>query len=80
MDEVHDRGGTADGLGSFSRGARGNGAALAAIDEPAKTVSPAFREEHPEIPLRKMAFLRERQVHHTFCLDREAGGATGLPG
>ena len=42
------------------------------ICEAAKNVSPAFREEHPEIPWRGMAGLRDRLVHHYFGVDYEA--------
>lgn len=49
---------------------------LTVIGEAAKNVSPGFREEHPEIPWRGVAGLRDRLVHYYFGVDYEAVWAT----
>ena len=46
------------------------------IGEAAKNVSPEFRADHPEIPWKGMAGLRDRLVHHYFDVDYEAVWAT----
>ena len=39
---------------------------LEIIGEAAKNISPTLREEHPEIPWRSMAGLRDRLIHDYF--------------
>jgi uncharacterized protein with HEPN domain len=45
---------------------------LTIIGEAAKMVSPELRAEHPEIPWRKAAGMRDKIVHHYFGVDYEA--------
>lgn len=43
--------------------------ALEVMGEAAKHVAPAFRREHPEIPWRGMAGMRDKVVHGYFGVD-----------
>lgn len=45
---------------------------LTIIGEAAKMVSPELRAEHPEIPWREAAGMRDKIVHHYFGVDYEA--------
>ncbi|MDD3934276.1 MAG: DUF86 domain-containing protein [Methanoculleus sp.] len=45
---------------------------LTIIGEAAKMVSPELRKEHPEIPWREAAGMRDKIVHHYFGVDYEA--------
>ncbi len=45
---------------------------LTIIGEAAKMVSPELRREHPEIPWREAAGMRDKIVHHYFGVDYEA--------
>ncbi|WP_292364530.1 MULTISPECIES: DUF86 domain-containing protein [unclassified Methanoculleus] len=45
---------------------------LTIIGEAAKMISPELREEHPEIPWREAAGMRDRIVHHYFGVDYDA--------
>ena len=45
---------------------------LTIIGEAAKMVSPELRLEHPEIPWREAAGMRDKIVHHYFGVDHEA--------
>jgi uncharacterized protein with HEPN domain len=45
---------------------------LTIIGEAAKMVSPELRAEHPEIPWREAAGMRDMIVHHYFGVDYEA--------
>ena len=42
---------------------------LEIIGEATKKVSKEFTEEHPEIPWRKMAGMRDRLIHDYFGVD-----------
>ena len=44
---------------------------LTIMGEAAKQVSPAFREEHPEIPWRRMAGMRDVLMHAYRRVDRD---------
>ena len=74
--EVRDRAGSADGLVALPIERAAAERLLTVIGEAAKNVSPAFRGEHPELPWRGMAGLRDRLVHHYFGVDYEAVWAT----
>lgn len=41
------------------------------VGEAARRVSPAFRENHPEVPWRLMGDFRNRLIHGYFALDLE---------
>ena len=43
--------------------------ALEVIGEAARHVAPAFRREHPEIPWRGMAGMRDKVIHGYFGVD-----------
>ncbi|MDV2481642.1 DUF86 domain-containing protein [Methanoculleus sp. Wushi-C6] len=45
---------------------------LTILGEAAKMVSPELRAEHPEIPWREAAGMRDKIVHHYFGVDYEA--------
>jgi len=45
---------------------------LTIIGEAAKMVSPEITREHPEIPWREAAGMRDKIVHHYFGVDYEA--------
>ena len=72
LGEVRDRAGSAAGLEALPIERAAAERLLTVIGEAAKNVSPAFREEHPGIPWRGMAGLRDRLVHHYFGVDYEA--------
>ena len=74
--QVRDRAGSAEGLEALPIERAAAERLLTVIGEAAKNVSPAFRDEHPEIPWRGMAGLRDRLVHHYFGVDYEAVWAT----
>jgi uncharacterized protein with HEPN domain len=74
--EVRDRAGSADRLAMLPVERAAVERLLTVIGGTAKNVSPAFRDEHPEIPWRGMAGLRDRLVHHYFGVDDEAVWAT----
>jgi uncharacterized protein with HEPN domain len=81
--EVRDRARSAEGLSALPIERAAAERLLTVIGEASKNVSPAFRDEHPEIPWKGMAGLRDRLVHHYFGVDYEAVWATiteDLPG
>jgi len=45
---------------------------LTIIGEAAKMISAELREEHPEIPWKEAAGMRDRIVHHYFGVDYDA--------
>jgi uncharacterized protein with HEPN domain len=45
---------------------------LTIIGEAAKNVSPDLKEEHPEIPWKTTAGMRDKLIHHYFGVDYEA--------
>jgi uncharacterized protein with HEPN domain len=70
--EVRDRAGSAVRLAALPVERAAAERLLTVIGEAAKNVTPAFRDEHPEIPWRGMAGMRDRLVHHYFGVDYEA--------
>ncbi len=49
------------------------------LGEAAKRVSPAYREEHPEIPWRTMAGMRDVVIHIYDRVDLDEVWNTGVP-
>jgi uncharacterized protein with HEPN domain len=45
---------------------------LTIIGEAAKMISPELAQEHPEIPWREAAGMRDKIIHHYFGVDYEA--------
>lgn len=76
LNEVRDRVRSAAGLEAHPVERAAAERLLTVIGEAAKNVSPTFRTQHPEIPWRWMAGLRDRLVHHYFGVDYEAVWAT----
>ena len=74
--EIRIRAGGADGLEALPIERAAAERLLTVIGEAAKNVSPGFRADHPEIPWKGMAGLRDRLVHHYFGVDYEAVWAT----
>ncbi|MDG6257406.1 MAG: DUF86 domain-containing protein [Methanomicrobiaceae archaeon] len=45
---------------------------LTIIGEASKQISPAFKNEHPQIPWKEAAGMRDKIMHHYFGVDYEA--------